>query len=161
MTSHGAKTWRLQQGDQTDLLWCKNVTSPIGGSNWPPMVQNVTSPTGGSNWPFRCLDCRPEVRPYQLQIIESSLSERMGWGRMGNSWQLSYMMCPQRREEEEKGIDTEADNFVGNTFTVGELACVRGELKGFPRGAKVSREVSTTTIQDGQSRISKILFKNI
>ena len=45
----------------------------------------------------------------------------------------------------------EADNFVGNTFTVEELAWVRGELKGFPRGAKVSREVSTTTIQDGQS----------
>ena len=28
---------------------------------------------------------------------------------------------------------------------------MRGELKGFPRGAKVSREVSTTTIQNGQS----------
>ena len=36
----GAKTSRYQQGDPTDLLWCKNVTSP----------------TGGSNRPFRCLD---------------------------------------------------------------------------------------------------------
>ena len=29
----GAKTSRNQQGDPTDLLWCKNVTSPTGGSN--------------------------------------------------------------------------------------------------------------------------------
>ena len=32
-TSFGAKTWRHWQGDPTDLLWCKNVTSPTGGSN--------------------------------------------------------------------------------------------------------------------------------
>ena len=25
--------------DLTDLLWCKNVTSPTGGSNRPPLVQ--------------------------------------------------------------------------------------------------------------------------
>ena len=40
LASFGAKTWRHQKGDQTDLLWCKNMTSP---TRW-------------SNWPFRCLD---------------------------------------------------------------------------------------------------------
>ena len=39
LTSFGVKTWRHQQGDQNDLLWCKNVKSPTGRSNWPPMVQ--------------------------------------------------------------------------------------------------------------------------
>ena len=39
LTSFGAKTWRHQQGDPTDLLWCKSVTSPTGGSKWPPLVQ--------------------------------------------------------------------------------------------------------------------------
>ena len=35
----------------SDLIVCaKNVTSPTGGSNWPPMIQkNVTPPTRGSN----------------------------------------------------------------------------------------------------------------
>ena len=28
-----------KQGDPTDLLWCKNVTSLTGGSNRPPLVQ--------------------------------------------------------------------------------------------------------------------------
>ena len=27
------------QGDPTDLLWCKNVTSLTRGPNWPPLVQ--------------------------------------------------------------------------------------------------------------------------
>ena len=39
LTSFGVKTWRHQQGDQNDLLWCKNVKSPTERSNWPPMVQ--------------------------------------------------------------------------------------------------------------------------
>ena len=29
----------LKQGDSTDLLWSKNVTSRTGGCNWPPLVQ--------------------------------------------------------------------------------------------------------------------------
>ena len=39
LTSYGAKTSHHQQGDLTDLLWCKNVTLPTGRSNWPPLVQ--------------------------------------------------------------------------------------------------------------------------
>ena len=50
----GAKTSRNQQGDPTDLLWCKNVTSP----------------TGGSNRPFRCLD---EGREGPAQIFGTFL----------------------------------------------------------------------------------------
>ena len=33
------KTWHYQQGDPTDLLWCKMVTLPTGRSNWPPLIQ--------------------------------------------------------------------------------------------------------------------------
>ena len=35
---------------------------------------------------------------------------------------IGVQPSPQRRDEEERSIDTEADNFVGNTFTIGELA---------------------------------------
>ena len=37
----GAKMSRHQQGDPTDLLWCKNVTLPTGGSSWPPLIQKT------------------------------------------------------------------------------------------------------------------------
>ena len=30
---------RVHFGDPTDLLWCKNVTSPTEGFKWPPLVQ--------------------------------------------------------------------------------------------------------------------------
>ena len=33
------QTSRHRQGNPTDLLWCKNVTSLTGGSNRPPLVQ--------------------------------------------------------------------------------------------------------------------------
>ena len=58
LTSFDPKTWRHQQGDPTDLLWSKkrdatnkgiqltyfdpkNVTSPTGGSIWPPLIQKT------------------------------------------------------------------------------------------------------------------------
>ena len=50
-TNYGAKTSRHWQGNPTDLLWCKNVTSL----------------TGGSNRPFRSLEGRGSPNPNRAQ----------------------------------------------------------------------------------------------
>ena len=58
-TAYGAKLWRHQQEDQNDLLWCKNVTSP----------------TGGSNWPIRCLDFGRSCKVWRLSPIDQKQSQ--------------------------------------------------------------------------------------
>ena len=51
LTSFGPKTSHHRQGDPTDLLWSKNVTSQTGGLTDLLWSKNVISRTGGFNWP--------------------------------------------------------------------------------------------------------------